>query len=378
MPKRRAPPKSRAYPAELDEGVPTEEEWGTMLPFSSFSVDDEGKDTFKRNDVALLLPSFVTPEIAKDFEEHDFWVARIRDIRARRNTDEDSESRDVWVRVQWYYSAKDLAEVIKSFDATTCGKYERIFCDHYDYVHVDSFSGATSMTRIKDHEISQPYIGRAQFYCRYTYDFRERILEPRQKHTACPICSAPYSPDDSNPEQLMHFCPRPSCRKFYHEECLQKHRLGNSSASLQRIMTWPNTDDALSIVGLWSTIHMPMERPRKRRAKDGHGMVPLPDSASEESCNITMDFLDSLPNPLVKVAEQPIVRGAAFVKGGVSGNVAPVTQARQMIYDVLQGSSVPESWQETIDVSSAIVTLRMGSKKRNVNNVFCPNCQSAI
>jgi hypothetical protein len=75
-----------------------------------------------------------------------------------------------------------------------CGKYERIFSDHYDYVHSSSFSGTlftifhilfhgstpglTTMTRFgSDDPFGQKYIGRKDFYCRYHLERNARRLE---------------------------------------------------------------------------------------------------------------------------------------------------------------------------------------------------------
>lgn len=90
------------------------------------------------------------------------------------------------------------------------------------------------------------------------------------------------------------------------------------------------------------------------------------------------DFLDSLPHALVRVAEQPIVRGAAFKSGGVAGNISYVVQARRMIYEVLQGSSIPDDWVSNIDMTKSIVDIQMGAKKKTMPAFMCPDCESMI
>ena len=65
----------------------------------------------------------------------------------------------VWARVQWYWSGKDVAGLIKSLyislhffyvtlyahsrfsKPSNCGRYERIYSDQYDYVSSQSFNG---------------------------------------------------------------------------------------------------------------------------------------------------------------------------------------------------------------------------------------------
>ena len=56
------------------------------------------------------------------------------------------------------------------------------------------------------------------------------------------------------------------------------------------------------------------------------------DEASEEVTRV----LALLPSALVKVASQPIVRGASYEKGGVSGNVRGVVLARKLVYGALR------------------------------------------
>lgn len=65
----------------------------------------------------------------------------------------------VWARVQWYWSGTEVAGIIKSLfvifaymlvffftrcfysQASSCGRFERIFSDQYDYVSSQSFNG---------------------------------------------------------------------------------------------------------------------------------------------------------------------------------------------------------------------------------------------
>ena len=195
--------------------------------------------------------------------------------------------------------------------------------------------------------------------------------QPKQTDFPCPICSMPYSPDDPDAEKLMHFCPRPSCRVFYHRGCLEPQVGNHTSHCLQRIMNWPDTDETISIADLSSSLNTPLKRRRKQRTRNGGPPHLAPDEASA----ITMEFLGTLPEHLVRVAEQPIVRGATFVPGGVSGNIACVVLARRMIYEALQGSTVPDDWNASINVTRSTVNLRIGQKK---TALLCPKCNSLI
>jgi len=84
------------------------------------------------------------------------------------------------------------------------------------------------------------------------------------------------------------------------------------------------------------------------------------------------ELLKSLPPDLVKVAQQPIVKGG---KAGVVGNVRAVVRARRMIYRAITDtSSVPDDWDRAIDVSR---TLTLSAGKR-IPALVCPKCQSSI
>ncbi|KAF8351990.1 hypothetical protein F5887DRAFT_9118 [Amanita rubescens] len=243
--------QSRNPPRTLsdDYGTPTDEEWCAGESFNVFVVKDNEDEeySFRKGDVALILPRDIGPKETEGMEDNEYWIGKVRGIRALGSEE------DVWAKVQWYYTPEDVACIIKSFDTSTCGHYERIFSDHFDYIHVDSFSGVTSMTRFGMNDDRQKFIGRKDFYCRHDFEHKARRILPRQKAQACRVCSQPYSPDDSDRRSLMHFCPRPSCRKFYHESCLEIHKgLTEGSRTLQLIMTWPDEDKKDTIFSLLS------------------------------------------------------------------------------------------------------------------------------
>jgi hypothetical protein len=171
----------------------------------------------------------------------------------------------------------------------------------------------------------------------------------------------------------MHFCPRPSCRKFYHESCLETEKgLTEAAQRLQLLMTWPDDDEKVGIADMQSYTRTTRSQKRAR-------INPIPEDAVEAAIS---DFLNTLPTEVVKVAEQPIVRGATFRKGGITGNVSYVALARRMIYGVLHGSSgsIPDDWSTHVDVARSIVKVRIpvGEKKKPMLPFLCPECNSII
>ena len=139
--------------------------------------------------------------------------------------------------------------------------------------------------------------------------------------------------------------------------------LTEGSRTLQLIMTWPDEDKKDTIFSLLSYTGQNDDQS---------------DASPQEVSMIISDFLDSLPNELVQVAEQPIVRGAAFKSGGVTGNISYVVQARRMIYEVLRGSSIPDDWAASVDLKKSIVDIQMGAKKKRMPAFLCPECNSVI
>ena len=245
-------------------------------------------------------------------------------------------------------------------------------------------------------------------------------------------------PDDPNPSKLMHFCPRPSCRVAYHEECLldikshdRNPDAGSSSPSspkrlarsarkyapaihvkrphsaidgntspttgqsqlraLRLLACSPDTDDDIDLASLIpitlveedTQIESNTEPPKKkRRGRPSKNIPSSPTKAVLQEPRSLTDVLSTLPADLLKVAQQPLVRGGAFVIGGVAGNIGAVTRARRIVYQVLEGGEAPDDWEVTLfgeyadaNVGNAIVELTGG---QTVPSLLCPKCHSAI
>ncbi|KAF8964738.1 hypothetical protein BDZ97DRAFT_1659688 [Flammula alnicola] len=327
-----------------------------------------------------ILPNGREP--GSDIEFWEYWVAKIRDVRAEIHTD---GTNTVWAKVQWFYSGKDVADVIKSFDAAAVGRYERIFADHYDFLESESFDAVIPMIKFNENDPEQAYIANDQFYRRYTFEYKARTLKPKPGSSAC-TCQKPYDPNDNAPSSLMHFCPRPSCRRAYHQKCLLSAKSKESSTTATIVVTKaralrllacsPDTDEDVDLESL-----IPLTK--KRRGRPSKNPPASVREAHVQEPRSLASILDELPAELLEVAQQPLVRGGAFAKGGVAGNVGFVTRARRLVYEVLEGSLLPEEWKEhvfgeskEVGVENAIVKIA-GSRKA-LPPVVCPHCKSAI
>ena len=54
---------------------------------------------------AIILPN--GRKVGEPIEMHEYWVGKIRDVRARENA-------DVWTYVQWYWSPQEIRTRVKS------------------------------------------------------------------------------------------------------------------------------------------------------------------------------------------------------------------------------------------------------------------------
>jgi hypothetical protein len=125
---------------------------------------------------------------------------------------------------------------------------------------------------------------------------------------------------------------------------------------------------------------------RQKKKRRGRPSKKMPSSRTEaviQSFTLAEVLFTTVPPNLLKVAQQPLVRGGAFELGGVVGNIGIVTCAiRRFVYRALEGREVPSDWEELlfgedsdVTISNAIVKLRGG---KMVPPLLCPKCNSAI
>jgi hypothetical protein len=121
---------------------------------------------------------------------------------------------------------------------------------------------------------------------------------------------------------------------------------------------------------------------KKRRGRPLKKIRAPPTEAVLQQPRTLTEVLSSLPPDLLKVAQQPLVRGGAFPNGGVAGNIGAVTRARRIVYEILEGGEVADDWEDVLfcgdkegSVDNAIVELTGGQM---VSPLICPKCTSAI
>ncbi|KAK1220615.1 hypothetical protein PQX77_016564 [Marasmius sp. AFHP31] len=193
------------HAAEDSYGTPTHRDWAAMEEVEAIIVSGESEShIFRVGDSVTIQPEGVPLNpggLSPSWEK--IWMAVIVAIR-RRNGDDD----DIWAKVQWYYRPNEVAEVIKSFDATICGKLERILSDHYDYVHSTTLDGMLYIKALCMNGKTlqeQQDIRRDDIYCRYMIvregrKHKTKVIKPKPSQE-CLLCSKPFAPPDSSSAQ---------------------------------------------------------------------------------------------------------------------------------------------------------------------------------
>jgi hypothetical protein len=181
----------------------------------------------------------------------------------------------------------------------------------------------------------------------------------------------------------MHYCPRSSCRKWYHAACLQekqkeekrvsKGRKSGSSMEKEEDKTDGEVGEEkghVKEVGTgqekeWDLDFLLAILPRKNdeAAEEAEGVIKAEakpsrrsstssvstntKSNSSEASHYTSAYLSVLPPALLQIASSPVVRGTRSRGIGIVGNVEGVLQARTMVREVVVlGMGLAEDWKE--------------------------------
>jgi len=232
-------------------------------------------------------------------------------------------------------------------------------------------------------------IGTEEFFCRWNYRHVDQMIEPEPIGTC--ICKRPYNPDRRGGD-IMHFCPRPSCRQWHHRTCLSKDYVDKSDCADSRfrlLVSSPDSDDPFML-----PVQLATTRPRQKEEKKGStksattvqsitnqlGQVLL-ETAVPEPLIPALTLLSTFPENLIKVAQQLIVRGGqskAVDSGGIVGNVRSVVQARRLVHAALLsgGEATLNGWEEKVKVDIEDVVAK--GFKKGVPALLCPRCKGPI
>ncbi|KAJ7727965.1 hypothetical protein B0H16DRAFT_1589953 [Mycena metata] len=358
------PPRKRQKKTSVggDLSAPTPAQWAKMTSFGSFVVTDaQGQEVvFRLGDTAAVLPG--NKKIGEALELHKYWVVKIMAIRGKnilatksRGTRGKGKS-EYWIKIRWFYSPTEVSWRIPGLQAAHCSKYERIYSDHSELVSALTFNELLSVQKFHEDDPDQPRIDCDQFYTRYFLktsskqaEISSYILKTSMDlgHSVGCICGKPYDVNSTELFHIMHLCPRPRCRRFYHSCCLLEH-------------------------GYWTRMTHPLLRLSNSPDTD-----EIPMFASNSS-----KYTARLPADLLLLAAQPMVRGAALDSLGLAGNCHDVTYARRVVYAAMQGTKVPDKWKDCVDLAAAVVDSHLpmleldGTGEELV--LMCPHCHGPI
>ncbi|KAJ7436570.1 hypothetical protein B0H11DRAFT_2110182 [Mycena galericulata] len=373
-----------------DPAAPSPAEWARMEQYGSFTItDDEGRDTtFKLGDTATVVPAGTKTGV--DIPSHKYWVVRIVAIRGRNPTEDKPKNKktrsrakaqlrtpEYWVKVNWYYSPAEVAYRIKGFTAAHCSKYERIYSDHSELVSPSTFNALVPVIKFREDNPEQEPIFDEEFFVRY---FLTTSVNPGglsnytletsthlQDSVGC-ICACPYDLKNKASLHVMHMCPRPHCRRFYHGCCLLEHGHWTiMTHPLVRLSSSPDIDDV--------AFPSPLAPMYSTRKADPPSCL----SSKTTPHNIILQ----LPEDLLRLAGQPIVRGAALPALGITGNCRSVIFARRVVYAALRREiSVFDGWEEGIDSHEIVSDSDLPALRHEDTGeavVFiCPKCSGPI
>ncbi|KAJ7265869.1 hypothetical protein B0H12DRAFT_173833 [Mycena haematopus] len=315
-----------------DTTAPTHDEWESMTPYGSFSVpDDQGHPVlFVVGQTAAILPR--QTRVGTQLPLQKYWFAKILAIRVRTQPSKRARSRrkqvriqvqapDVWVQINWFYSPTEVSYRIERFNPRHCSEFERIYSDHSDIISALTFEAPAPVIKFREDNPDQSHIPEGEFFSRYFLKTTSKQYEIYVMHSSmhpddlC-LCQCPYNVRDSDPLRVMHMCPRPNCRRFYHRSCLLEHGYwGPTTDPLLRLSCSPDTDQF---------------PPQFMRCKAYSIGFPSPKTTDVH-----------LPPNLLTLAAQPIIRGAALPNLGITGNSREVVYARRLVYAACQGTAVP-------------------------------------
>ncbi|KAA1471974.1 hypothetical protein DENSPDRAFT_149365 [Dentipellis sp. KUC8613] len=343
--------------------VPSEPMWQAMDRFNKCEVisTDRRHYTIGRSDNIRVLGGKMS--LTEKNEHHTYWIARVVSMRARHKALTPTKA-DMWLYVQWYYSGADIAAEDSSQDTSFFGRYERALSDVYDYIHHDSVDGLATVIQLDELSLEPEHIDEYSFYSRWNWSSTAKTLNgpSRSPSTTCvSTCEELYNPDGDSP---MHFCPRPSCRRWYHRICLFTSNRATWTSAAEHadrlLRSSPDSNDDFSLFEPSKPAVARMTTSRRTKGKGKEVSLPL----------------DDIPPPLRRCASEPIVRGGKY---GVVGNVSAVVQARRLAYRILKNElNYQQDLDKWMEGREGDVDAEDGGQDEYGDHYICQSCKGAI
>lgn len=211
---------------DLHYQVKPTRQWTDMTRYNSFVL--HGVKYFREdfiyvaNDFSIERQKKAGEAMSPEKKSDDYWVARILEIRA-------GDEHHVYARVYWMYWPYELPQGTHDGKKTVHGRQpyhganELIASNHMDIINVMS---VTSQAQVKQwYEENEEEIQHA-LYWRQALDVRTYELSTVE--LVC-SCNTPAHPDN-----LLVGCISENCKKWMHEQCIEKDALCRIYARLGR------------------------------------------------------------------------------------------------------------------------------------------------
>ncbi|KAJ6622796.1 hypothetical protein B0H10DRAFT_2012911 [Mycena sp. CBHHK59/15] len=315
------PAQSRAHTKKggsSDPCAPTLDEWESMNPYGSFVViDDEGgENVFKFGDTATVLPARM--KVGSEIPLHKFWLVKILGIRERNPPR--SRVPEIWVKINWYYSPREAARQMgRAFNASHCGKYERIYSDHTEIISSLTFSALVPVMKFREDNPDQKPIENEEIFTRYFLETTKIKFE------------------------IKH--------------------------SLVRLSCSPDTDS--------NEISIPTSRKREcagQSLESNRG--PLPDLVSARA--LPGNLLRLAAQPIVRAG---MALPALSIAGNTHAVVVARRIVYAAIQKGV-ATAVPDGWEDTVDMDASIVDGSLPRLELDDTGeplvLTCPNCEGPI
>ncbi|CAL1709656.1 unnamed protein product [Somion occarium] len=315
------------------------------------------------DDSCLCICSVIVK--SEDSATENEWVAKIEEIRM--------QTEGPYFLVSWYFSAHDIVERIKAsycqddtsdfchrlvssehnkildFLAKQTNTNERYLSNEKRTLWWETMLEVISVLHYDESSLDPPQFTEEDFFTRRSFDLTTTLLSPGLDENACTLCHEGYDPfpletlsgrdsdsgysrsPDTNNYDPLHFCPNPTCRKWYHRQCLLAEHTEHpftpfiGARPIRLLAVDPDAPEPHFELARF-TYPVP---PRGKFSQMTLDAEPRWDSVLKK--------LTHLPPGLVRIAQQPIVKRAGEGTDSVFGNLKDVVLARRICYQELEG-----------------------------------------
>ncbi|GAB1523133.1 hypothetical protein RhiTH_006263 [Rhizoctonia solani] len=375
---------------EMPEIPQTREELRRLYkPFPKLEVyNDQGESLFEGPIQVLDYIHIRAGEVGgESVEDTEQWYGQITYIgardppatktrKAKGEPTEEQEQPDVCLRIAWFYDHGMLSQrSLMPEDKRSCSNMipgELIFSDHYDTVHLSSLLGRVDIKFFNEISTTQVPIAPGELFYRRAI-FRDRVVSQHTPKNQCTTrCKLSYKPD----RDIQHFCPRISCRRWFHSSCLEPNP-HTKNHNEDWMIDYELPPEELQLVDIVSS--RKSGKPNQNISNFEHSSETEGEADGEDKNSLQrrLALVRQLP-PLVRsLATSAITRGIDSGQGIVGGAYV-IQQARWLARKVvIEGGTLTREEEEDL-AEEAKLTNPDGGPKLTQRKYLCPACSDPI